>query len=331
MDIKRFFVVSSGAVALVIAQGAWALDVPGPVVDPQWLNDNLGEVTILQITGSEKAFTMEPEYETVKGEKIVSVVAGRLPGARFVEWGKVRVDRMENGKKVGKLIPEKADFEAFVQKLGVDADDAVIIVPLGLSDSDFTNATRLYWQLKYFGHDNMALLDGGLANWLAAGFDAESGKPGKIEAGNWKATAQRDEILATYAEVRAAVDSDGDVQLIDSRPPNQYLGVFSKSKTVPGHLKGAINLPTEVLVRADGAAATFLPEASYSSILEFKGVDLDEPIITYCNSGNLASGAWFVAHEILGADDVQLYDGSMSEYGLYVGEGASSVNPAQIY
>ncbi|KTG17425.1 MULTISPECIES: rhodanese-like domain-containing protein [unclassified Guyparkeria] len=330
MNFKRFLVVPAGAAALAVAQGAWALDAPGPVVDPQWLNDNLDEVTVLQITGSEKAFAMAPKYETVKGKQVVSVVAGHVPGAKFVDWGSVRVERMENGKKVGKLIPEKADFEKFVQSLGVDADDTVVIVPLGLSGSDFTKATRLYWQMKYYGHDDMAILDGGLASWLAAGFDAETGKPGKIEAGDWKATDERDEILATYAEVRSAVD-DGDVQLLDARPVNQYLGVFSKSKTVPGHLEGAFNVPTEALVRADGAAANFLPEASYRSIMQFKGIDADGEMITYCNSGNLASGLWFVASEIVGNDDVQLYDGSMKEYGMYADEGASSVNPAKIY
>ena len=188
MNLKRFLVVPAGAAALAVAQGAWALDAPGPVVDPQWLNDNLEEVTVLQITGSEKAFAMAPKYETVKGKKVVSVVAGHVPGAQFVDWGSVRVERMENGKKVGKLIPEKADFEKFVQSLGVDADDTVVIVPLGLSGSDFTKATRLYWQLKYYGHDDMAILDGGLANWLAAGFEVETGKPGKVDGGDWKAT-----------------------------------------------------------------------------------------------------------------------------------------------
>ncbi|WP_322521089.1 rhodanese-like domain-containing protein [Guyparkeria halophila] len=331
MNFKRFLAVPAGAAALAVAQGAWALDVPGPVVDPQWLNDNLEQVTVLQIAGSEKAFAMAPKYETVEGKKVVSVVSGHVPGAQFVDWGKVRVERMENGKKVGKLIPEKADFESFVQALGVDQDDTVVIVPLGLSGSDYTKATRLYWQMKYFGHDDMALLDGGLANWLAAGFDAGTGQSEKIEAGDWMATDERDEILATYAEVREAVDSDGKVQLLDARPPNQYLGVFSKSKTVPGHLPGAKNLPTDVLVRADGAAANFLPASSYRSIMEFKDIDPSGAAITYCNSGNLASGVWFVASEIMGNDDVSLYDGSMKEYGMYVDDGATSVNPAQLY
>lgn len=331
MNFKRFLAVPAGAAMLAVAQGAWALDVPGPVVDPQWLNDNLDDVTVLQIAGSEKAFAMAPKYETVKGEKVVSVVSGHVPGARFVDWGSVRVERMENGKKVGKMIPEKPDFEAFVQAMGVDKDDTVVIVPLGLSGSDYTKATRLYWQMKYFGHDNMALLDGGLANWLAAGFEAETGQPEKIEAGDWVATDERDEIFASYAEVREAADSNGKVQLLDARPPNQYLGVFSKSKDVPGHLPGARNLPTDVLVRADGAAANFLPEASYRSIMEFKDLDPSGAAIAYCNSGNLASGVWFVASEILGNDDVALYDGSMKEYGMYVDDGATSVNPAQLY
>lgn len=331
MNLKRFLVVPAGAAALAVAQGAWALDVPGPVVDPQWLNDNLDEVTVLQIAGSEKAFAMAPKYETVKGKQVVSVVSGHVPGAQFVDWGNVRVERMENGKKVGKLIPAKADFEAFMQSLGVDKNDSVVIVPLGLSGSDFTKATRLYWQMKYFGHDNMALLDGGLANWLASGFDAETGKPGAIDGGDWVATDERNEILATYAEVRQAADNPGSTQLVDARPPNQYMGVFSKSKTVPGHLPGAVNMPTSLLVRADGAAANFLPASSYESMMEFKGLEASEPMITYCNSGNLASGVWFVASEIAGNENVEIYDGSMKEYGMYADEGATSVNPANLY
>lgn len=331
MDFKRFLAVPAGAALLAVAQGAWAVEAPGPVVDPQWLNDNIDDVTVLQIAGSEKAFTKAPKYKTVKGKKVVSAVSGHVPGSRFVDWGKLRVDRMENGKKVGKLIPEKGDFESFVQALGVDRDDMVVIVPLGLSGSDYTKATRLYWQMKYFGHDDMAILDGGLANWLAAGFDAEAGRPEKVDAGDWVATDEREEILATYDDVREAADSDGEVQLLDARPPTQYLGVFSKSKDVPGHLPGAQNLPTDVLVRADGAAANFLSASSYRSIMEFKDIDVDDSMISYCNSGNLASGVWFVASEILGNEDVALYDGSMKEYGMYVDDGATSVNPAQIY
>ncbi|MFP4640500.1 MAG: sulfurtransferase [Guyparkeria sp.] len=330
MNPKRFIVVPASAAVLAAAQGAWALDVPGSVVDPAWLNDNLDEVAVLQIAGGEKAFQMAPKYETVKGKKVVSVVAGHVPGAQYVDWSAVRVDRDMDGKKVGKMIPTKEAFETFVRALGVDEGEAVVIVPAGLSDSDFTKAARLYWQMKYYGHDNMALLDGGLANWLAAGFDAETGKPEAVE-GDWSASDEREEIMATYAEVREAADNPGSVELLDARPHNQYMGVFSKSKEVPGHLPGASNIPPELLVRADGAAANFLPASSYESVMEFKDIDTDEPMITYCNSGNLAAGLWFVASEILGNDSVKLYDGSMKEYGMYAAEGAESANPAKVY
>lgn len=330
MKFKRFIAVPAGAAALAVAQGVWALDVPGPVVDPQWLNDNLEEVTVLQIAGSKRAYGMAPKYETVKGKKVVSVVAGHVPGAAWVDWGAVRVEGELNGKKVSKIIPPKADFETFVRSLGVDQDDTVVIVPAGLSPHDLTHATRLYWQMKYYGHDDMALLDGGLANWLASGYEAETGQPGRIEAGDWKATAEREEILAHYADVKNAVDDPGSMQLVDARPVNQYVGVFAKAPEVAGHLPGAENVPPSLLVRADGAAANLLPPASYESIFDFQGVDVDKPMITYCNSGNLASGFWFVASEIVGAD-VALYDASMKEYSQYVDEGATTVNPAQLY
>lgn len=328
MNVRKYLAVSAGAAALAVAQSAAAVDAPGAVVDPEWLNDHLDEVTVLQVAGSKRAYGMAPKYETVEGKKVVSVVAGHVPGAAWVDWGAVRVERELDGKKVAKVIPAKADFEKFVQDLGVDQDDTVVIVPAGLSASDFTHATRLYWQMKYYGHDDMAVLDGGLANWLAAGYDAETGQPGQIEAGDWKATDERDEILATYAEVKDAVEDPGSMQLVDARPANQYTGVFAKAPAVAGHLPGAVNVGPSLLTRADGAAANFLP--GYESLFDFQGVDTGKPMITYCNSGNLASGFWFVASEIVGAD-AALYDASMKEYSQYVDDGATTVNPAKVY
>ena len=330
MNVRKYLAVSAGAAALAVAQSAAAVDAPGAVVDPEWLNANLDDVTVLQIAGSKRAYGMAPKYETVEGEKVVSVVAGHVPGAAWVDWGSVRVERELNGKKVSKLIPAKADFEQFVQSRGVDQGDTVVIVPAGLTAHDFTHATRLYWQMKYYGHDNMALLDGGLANWLASGYEAETGQPGSIDAGDWKATDERDEILATYAEVQDAVQNPGSTQLVDARPPNQYTGVFAKAPAVAGHLPGAANVGPSLLVRADGAAANFLSPASYESLFDFQGVDVDQSMITYCNSGNLASGFWFVANEIVGAD-AALYDASMKEYSQYVDDGATTVNPAKVY
>jgi thiosulfate/3-mercaptopyruvate sulfurtransferase len=330
MNVRKYLVVSAGAAALAIARSAVAIDAPGPVVDPEWLNHHLDEVTVLQIAGSKRAYGMAPKYETVEGKKEVSVVAGHVPGAAWVDWGAVRVEGELDGKKVSKIIPPRADFETFIQSLGVDQDDMVVIVPAGLSPHDLTHATRLYWQMKYYGHDDMALLDGGLANWLASGYEAKTGQPGRIEAGDWKATDQREEILAHYADVKEAVDDPGSMQLVDARPVNQYVGVFAKAPEVAGHLPGAVNVAPSLLVRADGAAANLLSPASYESIFDFQGVDVDEPMITYCNSGNLASGFWFVASEILGAD-AALYDASMKEYSQYLDEGATTVNPAKVY
>lgn len=303
-------------IALLGTTFAHAVDLPGPLVETDWLAKNSKDVVILDIRADVKSFTKKPVFVKDKksGKQFLVGVGGHIPGAVLVNYKKIRAKRKIDGNEVDKLIPEKAVFEKLMQQAGLNQDGVVVITSKGESNGDMTMATRLYWQLKYFGHDNLAILNGGIAQWILDGHQVASG-PGKTAAGNWQAGAGRSEILATSDDVARAV-KDGKVQLVDNRPLSQYLGTTKRSYVyAKGHIPGAKLYPNELMNQA-GMPAKFLPNDDLRKLHTELGVKADQGAITYCNSGHLASGGWFIMSELLGNKDVKLYDGSMHQWTL---------------
>lgn len=299
----------------VAACSAQAVTLPGPVVSAEWLHQNLDGVTVLDVRDSLKDFTSAPKFgkDEKTGAQVLLAVGGHIPGALAVDFGKVRVKRKVEGHDIVGLLPDKAQFEALMQSLGLNAGKPIVITAPGSDLNEIEAAARLYWSLKYYGEDALALLDGGNAAWLQAGFPVSS-DPAPTGKGDWTARAERRELLAETADVLAAAKSGK--QLVDARPANQYFGVFYKKPAVKagGHVAGAKDMPPDLRSRASGKAQVFLSADEYRKIYKGLGIDPDAPSVTYCNTGHLASGAWFIQSEILGNKDVSLYDGSMTEW-----------------
>jgi len=304
------------AVAALVASPALALQVPAPLVQADWVERNLNAVRILEIRGERENFEAAPQFvaDAKSGAKRLAEVGGHLPGAAWVDFGRLRVDREIDGLKVRQMAPPKAAFEQLAQSWGVRAGDAIVIVPLGEGVGDLNEAARLYWQFKYFAEDNVAILNGGTTGWLAAGKPFATG-PARPAPGNWTARGERREILADSAE--AAQASSGAAQLVDARPLAQHHGL-SKSGLVgqAGYIAGSKSLPTELVTRNVGPAAHYLDADTYRVLLRRLGVAASEPTVTYCNTGHQAAGAWFVLSEVLGNRSVKLYDGSMHQWTL---------------
>jgi thiosulfate/3-mercaptopyruvate sulfurtransferase len=289
--------------------------VPGPLVDDAWLEANRAQVVVLDVGNNPKSFVAQPTFETDKktGRKMLVDVAGRIPGARLVNNKEVRTDRMINGLKISHVIPEKAAFEKLVQKWGVNQDSAIVIVAQGSDTGDLNNAARLYWQFKYYGEDNVAILDGGHIAWLEAGRAFESGPAAAPATGNWQAKGERKEIFASSEEVADAL-AQGQ-QVVDGRPLSMYYGV-SKSGAVKvgGHLSGAKVFTPDLVTQPKGAGVKYLSQGQYRQLLAAQGINPDAESVTYCNTGHLASGVWFVMSELVGNKKVKLYDGSMHQW-----------------
>lgn len=293
-----------------------AVELPGPLVSDDWLARHGSEVVILDVRADPGSFTEPPQYYTDPGSGDVYLMAlgGHIPGAVLVDFAALRSARTVDGRKLEKMIPEAAAFELLMRGYGVNRDDMIVIATRGESNEDLTLGTRLYWQLKYYGHDRVAMLDGGLAAWVLNGREV-SVQQSQAKQGDWQAKAQRDQMLAGSDEVAQSV-KQGDAQLMDTRPVSQYLGIDKRPYVAAaGHIPGAKVYPTELLSSAE-APAKFLPADTLRTLVREMGLDPQGKTIAYCNSGQLASGAWFVLHELLGNQQVKLYDGSMHQWTL---------------
>lgn len=305
----------AGSILLAMASWAYALQVPGPVVDGAWLTKNSAEVTVLDVRPNQKSFTAAPQFETdaKSGKKFLVELGGHIADAVPVDNKKVRVDRVVNGLKLSGMIPERADFEKLVRSWGVQAGHPVVVVSAGMEPIDFNEAARLYWQFKVYGEDNIAVLNGGTAGWIAEGREISSA-PVKVGEGNWVSRADRtSELVATSDDVARAISTK--TQLVDARDNATFLGLTKPgSVSAYGHLQGAKNVPTTLMSTPGGEAARLLAAQTYVDVFKMSGADAGAATITYCNTGHQASGTWFVMSEILGNKQTKLYDGSMHQW-----------------
>ncbi|MGQ0619579.1 MAG: sulfurtransferase [Panacagrimonas sp.] len=301
--------------AFVWPFAASAEKLPGPVVDAKWFKDHVSHVVLIDVRNDLDSWTKAPEYEKDEktGEQKLSATGGHIDGALPLLFKKVRVDKTVDGKKIEKMLPDRAYVQDLMQATGAAKGKPIVITSPGEAADEIEAAARVYWTLKLYGADDIALLDGGNAAWIAAGLPVSTEKK-DVARGDWEAKAERKEMVAELADVEQAIKDK--VQIVDARPLPQYLGVSFKKPavTVGGHLVGALNVPTDVRVRSSGIAQMFLKPDEYRAVLKAQGVQEQVPTVTYCNTGHMASGMWFIQSEILGAKNVRLYDGSMHEW-----------------
>ncbi|NIR60960.1 MAG: sulfurtransferase [Gammaproteobacteria bacterium] len=312
MTALRLILVATGI--LLVSTAARAVELPGPLVETAWLAEHRDEVFILDVRADTKSFTQRPRYVKNKktGKRQLVALGGHVPGARLLDFKEARTTRVIDGRKIEKLVPPKERFEQVMRKTGLDADDSVVIVTKGLGSGDMTMAARMYWQLKYFGHDRVAVLNGGLAQWLTEERDYST-RVAKADRGDWRARGERRELLATSEDVAEAVES-GSAQLIDNRPISLYLGTWKKDYVAAkGHIPGAKSFPNELMTDVH-APSKYLATEELRHLARELDVEDDRPAITYCNSGHLAAGGWFILSEVLGNENVKLYDGSMHQW-----------------
>jgi thiosulfate/3-mercaptopyruvate sulfurtransferase len=298
------------------AAAALAQGLPGPIVDSAWLAANLDKVQVVDVRGNVKSYVAQPEFDTdaKSGKKTLTEVGGHMANAALIDMKTMRTERKVGELTVKYMIPEKAAFEKLVQAAGVNGDKPIVLVPVGSDVTDVDDALRVYWQFKVYGEDNIAVLDGGMANWLVESrpfvTDAASGK-----AGNWVAKSDRSaQYFADSADVSKAI-ANKSTTLIDARDIKQFHGLGKRDYVGAfGHLEGAKLFSPDLMTKTAGGAVKFLSPNTYRALLTAQGVDTAAPSISYCNSGHLSSGPWFLMSELLGNKSAKLYDGSLHEW-----------------
>lgn len=276
-----------------------AIELPGPLLGGEWLVENRDEVVVLDVR-----------------KEIGTFARGHIPGAVPVDVTKIRIEREIDGKKLTRMRPDAESFEKFMRAHGINNDSVVIISHPGDEPGQVAGAARLYWHLRYYGFDRVALLDGGNHGWVDALEDLVT-EVDEVQPGNYRVGRERTEIVATMAQVRAALD-DGSVFLIDTRDLRQHIGLKKKDYVFAlGHIPGSDPMPYKFL-HPDKGSARFLDREAYTGLLDTLGIDAAGSLIVYCNSAYEASSSWFVLHELLGIEDVRLYDGSLHQWTQYV-------------
>lgn len=301
-----------------VASAALAQALPGPVVDTAWLAANIDKVQVVDVRGNVKSFATAPEFDTdaKTGKKTLTEVGGHLAGSVLIDMKTMRVERKIGDQSVKYMIPEKAAFEKVVQTAGVNGDKPIVLVPVGVDVTDVDDALRVYWQFKVYGEKNIAVLDGGMAAWLGEGrpvvTDAAAGK-----AGTWVAKADESARYFAGSDDVANAIAKKDATLIDSRDNRQYLGLGKRDYVFAyGHLEGAKLFSPDLMTKTVNGAVKFMSPATYRGVLQAQGIDPNAGSISYCNSGHLSSGPWFVMSELLGNKNAKLYDGSLHEWTL---------------
>ena len=293
--MRRLFIQFATALTLVIAP---VIAFASPLVSPAWLSDNLDNSNLVIIDLRNKID--EGSYETF--------LEGHIPGS-------IHSDYLKDGWRVGRdglvgLLPEADQFQLLARRLGVSDDTHVVVVPAGVSSTDFGSAARAYWTFKVFGHNNVSILDGGFAAWrdYAPG-NIETGKFVAPEPGNFVAVFNPQFYIGT-SDVAAFATNPGQALLVDGRTDEQfYAGGKHPKAAKAGRIPSAVLMDQDKAYSPDGNRLKSRDELA--SIYSDLG---DKTIVSYCNTGHWAATNWFVMSEILGQKNVKLYDGSMVEW-----------------
>jgi len=266
-----------------------------PVVTTEWLAGHLGAADLRVVDGT---WHMPQAGRDARAE----FEDAHIPGAVFFDIDAI-ADRTTS---LPHMLPSAEAFAAAVGGLGIGSGDRVVVY----DGRGVVSAARVWWTFRAFGHDAVAVLDGGLRTWRAEGRPVERGAAAPARRAF---TARlRPELVRDVEGMRADVASRA-VQVLDARSAGRFAGTEPEPRAGlrGGHIPGSLNLPYETLYQADG---TLRPPDELRAAITAAGIDLGRPVVTSCGSGVTAS-VLALALYLVGRPDAAVYDGSWSEWG----------------
>lgn len=264
-----------------------------PLVSTAWLAERLGDPGLRVVDA-----TLPLVGQAGHGHD--SYLAGHIPGAVFFDINAIA----DPDTDLPHMLPTAEAFAEAAGALGL-ARGATIVV---YDAHGIYSAPRVWWTLRAMGYGDVFVLDGGLKAWRAEGRPVETGAT--VSAPVAVAPAQDPSLVKTLAQVTGILAS-GSAQVVDARSAGRFRGDAPEPRASlrSGHMPGALNLPFNEVVNADGT----LKSADALKAV-FADVDLSRPIVTTCGSGVTAS-VLALALARLGRLDVAVYDGSWTEWG----------------
>lgn len=235
---------------------------------------------------------------------------GHIAGAVGWNWQ----TQLQDG--VRRDLLDKAAWETLLSKSGVANDTTIVLY----GDNNNWFAAYAFWQLKYYGHEDVRLLNGGRKKWLEEKRPLVKDAP-QIAHTKYTAKNPNEALRAKREEVAAAV-ANKQAKLVDVRSVDEFTGKIiappgmSETAQRAGHIPGAANVPWSQAANEDG---TFKSADGLRQLYGGKGVTGEGEVISYCRIGERSSHTWFALKYLLGYQNVKNYDGSWTEWGNLIG------------
>lgn len=268
---------------------------PEVLVETNWVADHIKDA---------KVSILEVDYDPEN-----SYNQGHINNAGLVWW------KRDVNDPVRRDIINKEQFEALMSRLGVNPDTTLVLY------GDFNNwfAAFAFWVFKYYGHQDVRIMNGGRKKWETEQRQYVKDEP-TFQQTKYLSKPPNDELRAYLQEVKNIVErKDPKWALVDVRSPKEFTGEITAPPEYPmehaqrgGHIPSAQNIPWAQAVKDDG---TFKSVPELTQLYEPKGVTKDKNVIAYCRIGERSSHSWFVLKYLLGYPNVKNYDGSWTEWG----------------
>ncbi len=266
---------------------------PERLVSTEWLADRLGSPGLVVVESDEDVLL----YDT-----------GHIPGAVKIDW------HTDLQHPVARDYLDSEGFAELMSSKGIDRDSTIVFY----GDNFNWWAAYALWVFALFGHEDLRLLNGGRAKWVAEGRELTRDVADRARTDYPVVDRTDAPIRAFRDEVLHHVEGGG--KLVDVRSPEEFRGELLHMPNYPqegalrgGHIPGAANVPWKRAANEDG---TFKSVDELRAIYtDEQGLDPDDEIVAYCRIGERSSHTWFVLSQLLGYPDVRNYDGSWTEWG----------------
>ena len=266
------------------------------LVETDWLAKRLDAPDIVALDAS-------LHLPTTGRDAKAEYLAAHIPGALFFDID----DIADETSPLPHMLPSTVKFASRVKKLGV-GDGARVVV---YDSEGLYSAARAWWMFRIMGHDDVAVLNGGLKKWKAEGRPLQDGEPPRRTPRHFTPRFHA-ELVRDAAEVRALIGSPA-AQIVDARSAGRFEGRDADPRPGlrQGHIPGSRNVPYATLLNADG---TLRPAAELAAAFAKAGVEVERPVVATCGSG-VTAGIVALALAVLGRPDAAVYDGSWVEWG----------------